>query len=84
MEAPDLLVDLYKRYLKSRYHLLKMNKPDIDLGLSLLEEILREQPRFALAYLAVHLGYALLGVATKEKNALAAQLPPVMDSDAAS
>lgn len=61
VDAPDIPVETYKRYLKSRYHLLKMSKPDIDLGLSLLSEIIREQPKFALAYLAAHLGYALLG-----------------------
>lgn len=61
VDTPGIPAETYKRYLKSRYHLLKMSKPDIDLGLSLIEEIIREQPKFALAYLAAHLGYALLG-----------------------
>lgn len=61
VEAPDIPVETYKRYLKGRYHLLKMSKADIDLGLSILEGVIGEQPRFALAYLAVQLGYALLG-----------------------
>jgi adenylate cyclase len=61
VDAPGIPVDTYRRYLKGRYHLLKMSRADIDLGLSLLEEVIRDQPRFALAYLGVHLGYALLG-----------------------
>ena len=42
VDAPGIPVETYKRYLKSRYHLLKMSKPDIDLGLSLLAEIMAE------------------------------------------
>ena len=61
VDAPDVPAETYKRYLKGRYQVLKMSKPDIDQGLSILTEVIREQPRFALAYLAVHLGYALLG-----------------------
>ena len=61
VEAPDIPVEAYKRYLKSRYHLLKMNKPDLERGLSILEEIIQEQPNFPLAYLGMHLGYTLLG-----------------------
>ena len=61
VKAPQISVTLYNRYLKSRYYLLKMTKPDIEKGISLLEEILRQQPRFALAHLGMHLGYTLLG-----------------------
>ncbi len=61
VDTPDIPVETYKRYLKARYHLLKMSKPDIDLGLSVLQEIIREQPGFALAHLAIQLGYTLLG-----------------------
>lgn len=61
VDAPGIPAETYKRYLKGRYHLLKMSKSDIDSGLSLIEEIIEEQPRFAQAYLAAHLGYTLLG-----------------------
>jgi adenylate cyclase len=61
VDAPDISVDIYKRYLKSRYHLLKMTKVDLDLGRSILEDILRERPDFALAHLGMHLAYTLLG-----------------------
>lgn len=61
VDAPGIPAETYKRYLKGRYHLLKMSKSDIDLGLSLIEEIIEAQPQFAQAYLAAHLGYTLLG-----------------------
>ncbi len=62
VEKPDISVDIYQRYLESRYHLLKMTKPDIEKGISILETIIAEQPNFALAYLGMHLGYILLGM----------------------
>jgi TolB-like protein/class 3 adenylate cyclase/AraC-like DNA-binding protein/Tfp pilus assembly protein PilF len=59
--APDIPVAVYKRYLRARYHLLKMSKADLDRGLAILDEIVAAHPRFALAHLAIHLGYTLLG-----------------------
>lgn len=61
VEAPELSVDNYKRYLKSRYHILKMSQPEIEKGMSILNEIIKEQPGFPLAYVGMHLGYTLLG-----------------------
>lgn len=61
VEAPEVSVQIYKRYLESRYHLLKMSKPDIEKGISILQDVIAEQPDFPLAYLGIHLGYALLG-----------------------
>lgn len=61
VDAPDISVDIYKRHLKSRYHILKMTKVDLDLGMSILEEVLQERPDFALAHLGMHLAYTLLG-----------------------
>ncbi len=62
VDAPEIPVDIYKNYLKSRYHILKMRKPDIEKGISILTEIIAQQPKFALAYLGIHLGYTLLGM----------------------
>lgn len=61
VEAPNVSVDVYKRYLKGHYHLLKMLKSDLDEGMAIMEEIIQDQPDFALAYLGVHQGYAMLG-----------------------
>jgi len=61
VDAPEISVDTYKRYLKGKYHLLKMTKHDLEKGLSILEGAVKEQPNFPLAYLGIHLGYTLLG-----------------------
>lgn len=61
VEAPNVPVAAYKQYLQARYYILKMSKAEIDRGLSILAEVLAEHPHFALAHLAVHLGYTLLG-----------------------
>lgn len=60
VKAPAVSVDSYKRYLKSRYHLLKMTKTDIEEGLAILSEVIQENPSFTLAYLGMHLGYSLI------------------------
>ena len=59
--APDVSVDNYKRYLQSRFLILKMSKSEIEKGMAILKEIIEEHPKYTLAYLGVHLGYTLLG-----------------------
>ncbi len=61
VEVPDIPVDAYKRYLKARYHLLKMTRADIDKGISILQEIITEHPQYAMAHLGMHMGYTLIG-----------------------
>jgi TolB-like protein/class 3 adenylate cyclase/AraC-like DNA-binding protein/Tfp pilus assembly protein PilF len=61
VNVSEISIDGYKSYLKGRYHLLKMTKPDLDKGIAILEEVLRLQPRFALAHLGLNLGYTLMG-----------------------
>lgn len=61
VQDPEVPVDIYQRYLKSRYHILKMGKSDIEMGISILEEIIGDWPHFALAHLGMHLAYTLLG-----------------------
>ena len=61
VEHPDVSVDLYKKYLESRYLILKMNKQDIEKGITLLEEALILEPEYTLANLGVHFGYTMLG-----------------------
>ncbi len=62
VDLHEVPVETYKQYLKSRYHILKMTKPDLEKGMSILKEVIEEHPNFALAYLGMHLGYSLLGV----------------------
>jgi adenylate cyclase len=61
VEPPKVSVENYQRYLKSRYHILKMSQPEIEKGMDILKNIIAEQPDFALAYIGMHLGYTLLG-----------------------
>tara|TARA_R110002049_G_scaffold151464_2_gene315073 strand:+ start:151 stop:2487 length:2337 start_codon:yes stop_codon:yes gene_type:complete len=58
---PQIPVVVYQSYLKSRYHILKMGKSDIEMGMSILEKIIEDWPYFALAHLGMHLAYTLLG-----------------------
>ena len=61
VEPPNVSVENYQRYLKSRYHILKMSQSEIEKGMAILQNIIAEQPDFALAYIGMHLGYTLLG-----------------------
>ncbi|MEZ4933974.1 MAG: adenylate/guanylate cyclase domain-containing protein [Saprospiraceae bacterium] len=61
VEPPNLSVENYKRYLKSRYHILQMSQPEIEKGMAILQNIIAEQPDYALAHIGMHLGYTLLG-----------------------
>lgn len=61
VEAPQIPVNIYQRYLKSRYHLLKMGKADLDEGIAILQGIVQEQPDYAYGQLGMHLAYTLLG-----------------------
>ncbi len=61
VESPDISVDVYKKYLKSRYHILKMSKSEIEKGISILQEVISEQPDYPWAYLGLHLAFTLLG-----------------------
>ncbi len=61
VEAPQIPVSVYQRYLKSRYHLLKMGKADLNEGMAILEGIVQEQPNYVYGQLGMHLAYTLLG-----------------------
>ena len=61
VENPEVPVEIYKQYLRSRYHILRMGKSDIEFGLSILQEVIDRQPSFAQAYLGIHLAYTMMG-----------------------
>ncbi|MFT4667722.1 MAG: adenylate cyclase [Polaribacter sp.] len=61
VDAPDVPVEIYKLYLKGKYHLQKMDKPNLEKGISILKEVIEDQPKFALGYISIHQGYTLLG-----------------------
>lgn len=59
---PDIGIDSYQDYLKSRYHLLKMGHQDIEKGFELLQSIIEREPNYTLAHLGMNLGYLLSGM----------------------
>lgn len=61
VEQPDVSVDGYKAYLKSRYHLLKMNARDIETGMTILRDVIEEFPNYAYGWLGMHMGFVLKG-----------------------
>lgn len=61
IDTPEVPPEIYKRYLRSRYHILKMSKDDIDTGINILQEVLAEYPDYPLAHLGMHMGYTMLG-----------------------
>lgn len=61
VKTPNLPIDAYQVYLKSRFLILKMTKPSILQGMELLQQLLIREPNFALAHLGMHLGHTLLG-----------------------
>ncbi len=61
VDAPSVPVDVYREYLKSRYHILKMTKPEIKLGIAILDKVIARQPDYAYAHLGMNMAYTLLG-----------------------
>lgn len=61
VDTPDIPVEIYKLYLKGRYHLMKLNVPGTEKAITIFDEVISAQPNFPLAYLSVNQGYAFLG-----------------------
>ncbi|HDZ13473.1 MAG TPA: adenylate/guanylate cyclase domain-containing protein, partial [Pricia sp.] len=59
--AQDISAALYKKYLEGKYHLMKLDVQGTERAISIFEEVIAQQPDFALAYLGVNQGYAFLG-----------------------
>lgn len=57
VDPPQLPIETYKLYLKGRYYIRKLNKPDAEKGILLLKEVVRRQPDYPLAHLEIHYAY---------------------------
>lgn len=62
VESQTISVNTYQQYLKGRYHILKMTKQDLETGIGIFSGLIQKEPKYALAYLGIHLGYNLFGV----------------------
>lgn len=61
VDVPDLEVEIYKKYLKGKYHFLKLSQSNIEKSIILFKSVIKAQPNFALAYLNINMAYAALG-----------------------
>ena len=57
----EIPFEVYKKYLKGRFYLMKLSLPSTEKAISIFKEVIAEQPRFPLPYLGIHQGYAFLG-----------------------
>ncbi|MFT7614919.1 MAG: adenylate cyclase [Parvicellaceae bacterium] len=67
-ELDDRLVDSYnvpfesyKKYLKGRYFLMKLDYKNTLKAISIFEEVIEEAPEFPMPYLDINQGYAYMG-----------------------
>lgn len=61
VETPKVSIEAYDKYLKGRYHLMKLTLSETLKGIAIFEEVIAAEPTFALPYLDINQGYALLG-----------------------
>ncbi|SDM54684.1 helix-turn-helix domain-containing protein [Kriegella aquimaris] len=61
VDALEVPVEIYKKYLRGRYYLMKLNLLDTEKSISIFREVIQEQPNFPLPYLDINQGYAFLG-----------------------
>lgn len=57
----DVTLETYKKYLKARFYLMKLDYNNSLKAISLFEEVIQESPEFPLAYLDINQGYTYMG-----------------------
>ena len=57
----NIPIEVYKKYLKGRYYLMKLNVSGTEKAISIFQEVIAAQSNFALPYLAINQGYTFLG-----------------------
>jgi TolB-like protein/AraC-like DNA-binding protein len=67
-ELADSLVDnypisfaAYQKYLRARYHLMKLNTKDSFIAIRIFEGLMEECPQFPFSYLDAHQAYTYMG-----------------------
>ncbi|MRI02246.1 helix-turn-helix domain-containing protein [Kriegella sp. EG-1] len=61
IEAPNVSVSIYKKYLLGRYHLMKLSLTETKKAITIFNEVIKKEPDFPLPYLDANQGYAYLG-----------------------
>jgi adenylate cyclase len=57
----DVPFETYKKYLKGRFHLMRLDYDSTLKAISIFEEVIEESPEFPLPYLDINQGYAYMG-----------------------
>jgi TolB-like protein/AraC-like DNA-binding protein len=60
VDAYDVPFENYKKYLKGRFHLMKLDYTNTLKAISLFEEVISESPEFPLPYLDINQGYTYM------------------------
>ena len=63
IQTPNVSVSVYERYLEGRAFLHRFNTLDVQRGLSILEDLTRTHPHFALAKVGVQYAYNMMAAA---------------------
>lgn len=63
IQNPNVSVAVYEQYLEGRSYLHRFNSLDIQRGLSILENLTRTHPQFALAKVGVQYAYNMMAAA---------------------
>jgi adenylate cyclase len=61
VDAYNVPFETYKKYLKGRFHLMKLDYTNTLKAISIFEEVIEESPEFPLPYLDINQGYAYMG-----------------------
>ncbi|MCJ8288845.1 MAG: helix-turn-helix domain-containing protein [Crocinitomicaceae bacterium] len=61
VDSYNVPFETYKKYLKGRFHLMKLDYTSTLKAISIFEEVIQESPEFPLPYLDVNQGYAYMG-----------------------
>lgn len=61
VEFYDVPLETYKKYLKARFYLMKLDYGNTLKAIAILEEVISESPEFPLPYLDINQGYTYMG-----------------------
>lgn len=61
VDSYNVPLETYKKYLKARFYLMKLDFTNTMKAVALFEEVISESPEFPLPYLDINQGYAYMG-----------------------
>jgi adenylate cyclase len=61
VDSYNVSLETYKKYLKGRFYLMKLDYTNTHKAISIFEEVIQESPEFPLPYLDVNQAYTYMG-----------------------